>query len=193
MTEKAATPIAADPVKVDPRVAARQKSEEEAFVKNLSPTERAAYDRRKAANADALAAPPVEVTPQPTGPPAQPVHEPATQVPGVHAGEGRRAQPVARPRPSGPAVRVRAFRMGYYGDMLRRVGDVFTVTDPAMFTSTWMERVHEHTPEQRTTASEELRRSQLQMQREATPLGERVDPDTGEPLKGLHDDPGLDG
>jgi hypothetical protein len=47
-------------------------------------------------------------------------------------------------------IRVRATRMGYYGEMRRRPGDVFTV--PAThFSTRWMERVDGATPEHQTT------------------------------------------
>ncbi len=35
-------------------------------------------------------------------------------------------------------MNVRATRMGQYGDRLRRPGEVFTLTDPAHFSATWM-------------------------------------------------------
>lgn len=38
-------------------------------------------------------------------------------------------------------IRVRATRLGYYGEERKRIGDVFDITSPKHFSETWMERV----------------------------------------------------
>lgn len=55
-------------------------------------------------------------------------------------------------------LRVRATRLGYYGDMRRREGDVFTIADESLFSEKWMERVTAKTPESTTTGAQELQR-----------------------------------
>lgn len=39
------------------------------------------------------------------------------------------------------AIRVRALRLGYYGDIRRRVGDIFNIQDEKHFSTRWMERL----------------------------------------------------
>jgi hypothetical protein len=75
------------------------------------------------------------------------------------------------------AIRVRAIQMGYYGDMRRRVGDVFTITDEALFSKRWMERVDPATPETMTTSGEALKRVHADIRSGKSPLGVIVPPD----------------
>lgn len=55
-------------------------------------------------------------------------------------------------------VKVQAQRMGFYDEIRRRVGDVFTLKDPAHFSTTWMRIVPGSTPERITSGQQELRR-----------------------------------
>ena len=57
----------------------------------------------------------------------------------------------------GPLVRVRATRLGYFGDVRRRSGDVFSVPESA-FSKSWMEKVAPTTPGRTTSGKEDLRR-----------------------------------
>jgi hypothetical protein len=59
---------------------------------------------------------------------------------------------------TGPPLRVRATRMGYYGDVRRRTGDVFTISHSSLFSKKWMETVAGSTPEKVTTGREALRK-----------------------------------
>jgi hypothetical protein len=63
----------------------------------------------------------------------------------------------AKPKPpahavTGKGAKVRAIEKLFYGDKRRRVGDVFTITDPSHFSKRSMEYVDAKTPE-RTTRS----------------------------------------
>lgn len=69
----------------------------------------------------------------------------------------KRASDQAPAAPTGP-VKVRATRMGFYDEIRRRVGDVFTLTDAAHFSDKWMLIVPGTTPERVTTGQQELRR-----------------------------------
>jgi hypothetical protein len=51
-------------------------------------------------------------------------------------------------------MRVRAIARGYYGRLLRRPGDVFTLAREADFSARWMEAVPASVPEQRVTAQQ---------------------------------------
>lgn len=53
-------------------------------------------------------------------------------------------------------VRVRAVRLGYYQHLRRRVGDVFTLTNPAHFSPIWMQPVAVTEPERVTGAQAAL-------------------------------------
>ena len=57
------------------------------------------------------------------------------------------------PRP----FKVRAIQMGYYDNARRRVGDVFVVQGEHEFSTRWMERVSDHTPERVTGANAAIR------------------------------------
>lgn len=56
-------------------------------------------------------------------------------------------------------MRVRAVRVGFYGLVRRRVGDVFTLDDDGDFSAGWMERVEADTLERTTTAAQALQRA----------------------------------
>lgn len=96
---------------------------------------------------------------------------------------GRPEMPAPEPTPVKtekpvPRMKVRATRDGYYDDILRRPGDVFTIdatpkkvveekttktkdekgNKPAAFSEKWMEEVPANTPEQTTSHNEVLRR-----------------------------------
>jgi hypothetical protein len=60
-------------------------------------------------------------------------------------------------------IKVRATQTGYYGDILRREGDVFTIESEQQFSKKWMERVADDTPEQHTTSAEALRRTEAEL------------------------------
>jgi len=81
-------------------------------------------------------------------------------------------------------MRVRARARGYYGALVRRPGDVFTLTQPQDFSKHWMCMVPADTPESRTTAQEAMRmhhgtRSPLGAVRHVDPA---VDPDDDRPV-----------
>jgi len=59
---------------------------------------------------------------------------------------------------SGPVRRVRATMLGYYNNIRRREGDVFTLDRAHDFSGRWMERVDAAVPEKITTGAQELRR-----------------------------------
>lgn len=59
---------------------------------------------------------------------------------------------------SGGPIRVRATRMGYYNNLRRREGDVFTLHDARLFSKNWMVVVPVATPERHTRANEALKR-----------------------------------
>lgn len=61
-----------------------------------------------------------------------------------------------------PSMRVQAFRMGYYNEIRRRVGDVFTLNEPDHFSTKWMRFVDANTPEHITTGQQELRQAHQQ-------------------------------
>lgn len=51
-------------------------------------------------------------------------------------------------------MRVRAMRRGFYGNQLRRVGDVFTLASAVDFSGRWMAQVSSALPEQRASAQQ---------------------------------------
>lgn len=69
-----------------------------------------------------------------------------------------RAAAPTRPAASTPkaSLKVRARRLGYYGEQRRRVGDVFTLRAQRDFSGKWMEPVDARTPERSTTPAEAL-------------------------------------
>lgn len=54
------------------------------------------------------------------------------------------------------AIRVEAIGIGYYGDALRRVGDVFTVNSEREYSARWMKRVPASTPGRQTGSAAAL-------------------------------------
>lgn len=54
--------------------------------------------------------------------------------------------------------RVRATQIGFYDNVRRREGDVFTLSKASHFSAKWMERVAPDTPEKVTTSAQALRR-----------------------------------
>lgn len=52
---------------------------------------------------------------------------------------GERLYPV-KPAAARP-ITVRALKVGYYGDVLRAPGDVFTISDESLLSDIWMEKV----------------------------------------------------
>lgn len=79
----------------------------------------------------------------------------------------RPAAPPAAPRPK--QIKVRATKLGYYGELRRRPGDVFVLTDENHFSERWMERVDASTPERTTSPSEALRREHANITTGRTP------------------------
>lgn len=89
----------------------------------------------------------------PTKPkPAKPTVAPANARPG----QGQPRPPAARPRTT-TSFKVMATKVCYYDDKRRRVGDVFTIQNDAEFSSKYMERVADETPERITTGAEVLK------------------------------------
>jgi hypothetical protein len=93
----------------------------------------------------------------------------------------RKNAPAVKPAPEAPEprvdqdanrgapVRVRATKLGYYGNARRRVGDVFSIRSEHEFSAKWMERVPDETPERLTSGHDELeqqRQEHLRAQRE---------------------------
>lgn len=72
--------------------------------------------------------------------------------------------PATTPAETAPpaSMRVQAFRMGYYNEIRRRVGDVFTLHQPDHFSTKWMRFVDANTPEHITTGQQELRKAHQQ-------------------------------
>jgi hypothetical protein len=81
-------------------------------------------------------------------------------------------------------MRVRASRRGYYGNLLRRPGDVFTLARAEDFSPRWMTAVSSETPEHRTSVEHPRRVGQDRVR----PLGatrrvcEPVDPNEDRPV-----------
>jgi hypothetical protein len=86
----------------------------------------------------------------------------------------------AKPAAPSGRMKVRATRMGYFGEKRIRDGDVFVI-DAKEFSARWMERVDGRTPERITTGQEELRKKHDEL------LGEKT-PAHGTPLVSDEDD-----
>lgn len=71
---------------------------------------------------------------------------------GAAAGGNAQKAPPTKPQ------RVRATAPGYYDNVRRREGNVFTIQNDREFSSKWMERVSRNTPEHTTTGQEEINR-----------------------------------
>lgn len=112
--------------------------------------EKAEADRVKAAG---KVREPIPVQPNP---PEQPKMIPAKQVEGASSQAlDPEVQPHQRINPD-DAIRVQAKAQGYYGDILRRVGDVFDIADETAFSDKWMRRVPDDTPTVVTTPNAAL-------------------------------------
>lgn len=97
--------------------------------------------------------------PRPENPPAQPAMVPAKQVPGATGSlPNVDGAPPSRIDPK-TAIRVQASDMGYYDDIIRRVGDVFDIRNEKEFSKKWMVRVPASTPERITGSNEALERA----------------------------------
>jgi hypothetical protein len=105
------------------------------------------------------------------------------------------ARSAAPSRPAAPLrkstrIRVRAIRLGYYDEIRRREGDVFTIANEQAFSETWMQRVDPHTPERVTTGAQALRKFHDEEMRAKAPGGMLTDAEeptaTGDldPLRG---------
>jgi hypothetical protein len=100
-----------------------------------------------------------------------------------HSAAARRAPAVSRADSTTAPIKVRATAMGYYGNLRRRVGDVFVLNEPELFSAKWMERVDADTPERVTTGPEELEQMRQAARGIATPATGADDPnDGGNPL-----------
>lgn len=55
-------------------------------------------------------------------------------------------------------MRVEAIKVGFYANARRRTGDVFTLAQPAEFSSRWMREVADDEPERHTGAQAALDR-----------------------------------
>lgn len=74
----------------------------------------------------------------------------------MRPGHGKNPAPAAtEPKAKTKRVKVRATRLGYYDHGRRREGDVFVIDDKD-FSTTWMERVADSTPEQVSGAQDAI-------------------------------------
>lgn len=110
--------------------------------------------------------------------------KPKALVPGSPAAADAATQAI-QPRMS--PLRVRAREDGFYANIYRRPGDVFTIDGLEHFSTRWMEKVSPRTPEKITGAQEALGREQEHLRREAAGVeAENVGPDLptgmGDPL-----------
>lgn len=96
---------------------------------------------------------------QPPNPPPQPAMVPAKQIPGAtgSALPADGSEPTRREAKN--AIRVQAIDIGYYDDIIRRVGDVFDIYSEKEFSKRWMVRVPAGTPEKVTGSNEALERA----------------------------------
>lgn len=86
-------------------------------------------------------------------------------------------------KPKRVKMRVRALKLGYYGDKRRRENDVFTIEGtarkgdgyPDSFSDRWMEKVAASTPEQITTGNAALRNQHSEIMSERA--ADRTGPD----------------
>lgn len=88
-------------------------------------------------------------------------------------------EPPAVEAPAPPkriVLKVRATMLGYYGDVRRRVGDVFVLTDQAHYTTRWMEPVDPLMREKITSGPQALKNQHDEL------LRERYIPAGGTPL-----------
>lgn len=96
------------------------------------------------------------------------VEQAGTPLPPATAAETKRA--------AGP--KVRAFAMGYYGEVRRRIGDVFVLADAKDFSDRWMEGVDGRTPVRTTTPNQALRQQHdEEMRARHSPAGQLTERD----------------
>lgn len=100
--------------------------------------------------------PPIPQTPNP---PEQPKMIPAKQVEGVTMAAVDPDDLPANRRNPHNVIRVQAKAIGYYDDVIRRVGDVFDIADERAFSDKWMRRVSPRTPERVTGSNAALERA----------------------------------
>jgi hypothetical protein len=110
-------------------------------------------DRRKAAH---TTLPPLPVVPNP---PPQPAMIPAKQIEGASSQALDPDDLPANRRSNAGTIRVQAKAIGYYDDVIRRVGDVFDIADEKAFSDKWMRRVPTSTPERVTGSNAALERN----------------------------------
>lgn len=119
----------------------------------------------------------------PKNPPDQPRMVPAKQVEGATSQAlDPEEQPHHRMDPK-KAIRVQAKALGYYGDQLRRVGDVFDIAGEEVFSTKWMRRVSDKTPTQLTGSNAALEKAKKGEDPNALP----PEPKTGSDLDVLGD------
>lgn len=124
---------------------------------------RAEAAKRSLVNEDEIDDPLAPATRRVTGPPETEAQraagphrpEPARQVKNT---AGVALAPAARQREVRPVMKVQATQTGYYGEMRRRPGDVFWLTDNEHFSDTWMRQVSSRTPERVTTGQQQIRK-----------------------------------
>lgn len=123
------------------------------------------------------------LTPGVVGTPAGEEAGMATNQPTSGAGQASQVreprEPRAAYRPAAPApapaaprptrIKVRATKLGYYGERRRRPGDVFVIDTEQHFSKRWMETVDPSTPERSTSPSEALRREHANLTTGRTP------------------------
>lgn len=111
------------------------------------------------AHQKAAAHTPLPPLPRAENPPEQPKMTPAKQVPGATSDALDPEDLPANRRNPHNIIRVQAKAIGYYDDVIRRVGDVFDIADEAAFSDKWMRRVSPRTPERITGSNAALERA----------------------------------
>lgn len=92
-------------------------------------------------------------------PPPQPVMHAAKQIPGSTGSvPNTEGAPPSHIDPK-TSIRVQASDIGYYDDIIRRVGDVFDIRNEKEFSKKWMVRVPATTPPRLTGSNEALERA----------------------------------
>lgn len=87
---------------------------------------------------------------------------------------------MAKKQPAAPApkpFKVRAIQLGYYDNVRRRVGNVFTIQSEQEFSERWMVRVPEHTPESVSGPNAAIRQAHDDILAGASRPGILTDPD----------------
>lgn len=125
---------------------------------------------------------------RPTPGKARPAAPPAAARPAARAASGRgEARAAAPEHRAGHGIRVRATRLGYYGEERKRIGDVFTIRGPKEFSDVWMQTVDGSTPERVTSSQEALNRETHRVAREKAG-NDNVGPDSGDGTNPIGDD-----